>query len=95
MKFRCHDLRHHFASEFAQRTGDIAALQRILGHKTIAMTMRYSHLMTEHLHSAMRKHEAAERTNPGTLREDIGGKQSADLMESDPAGVAPTTAPKL
>jgi integrase len=31
--FRCHDLRHHFASTFLQATGDIAALQAILGHK--------------------------------------------------------------
>ena len=65
--FRCHDLRHHFASEFAQRTGDIAALQAILGHKAIAMTMRYSHLVTEHLHRAMNKHAAgASGTKPGT-----------------------------
>ena len=66
--FRCHDLRHHFASEFAQRTGDIAALQAILGHKTVAMTMRYSHLMTEHLHRAMRRYGSAAETgtNAGT-----------------------------
>jgi integrase len=30
---RCHDLRHPFSAlEFARRTGDIAALQAILGH---------------------------------------------------------------
>lgn len=74
--FRCHDLRHHFASEFAQRTGDIAALQAILGHKTIAMTMRYSHLMTEHLHDAMRRYGAKAGTNPDTSRADIGGQTS-------------------
>jgi integrase/recombinase XerD len=72
--FRCHDLRHHFASEFAQRTGDIAALQAILGHKTIAMTMRYSHLVTEHLHRAMGRHGAADvGTNTGTGRAEIDG----------------------
>ncbi len=51
--FRCHDLRHAFASRFLQATGDIAALQAILGHKTIAMTMRYAHMITSHLHRAM------------------------------------------
>ena len=72
--FRCHDLRHHFASEFAQRTGDIAALQAILGHKAIAMTMRYSHLVTEHLHRAMNKHAAgASGTKPGTNTTDTEG----------------------
>jgi Phage integrase family len=64
--FRCHDLRHHFASLFAQRTGDLAALQAILGHKTIAMTMRCSHLMSDHLHLAMRKAGAPTGTNPAT-----------------------------
>ena len=51
--FRCHDLRHRFASEFLQRTGGLAALQAILGHRTVAMTMRYAHVMTEHLHRAV------------------------------------------
>jgi hypothetical protein len=32
-----------------QRTGDFAALQAILGHKTVIMTLQYSHLMTEHV----------------------------------------------
>ncbi len=64
--FRCHDLRHHFASTFAQRVGDLAALQAILGHKTIAMTMRYSHLMTEHLHAAMNKYGSSAGTGTGT-----------------------------
>ncbi len=72
--FRCHDLRHHFASEFAQRTGDIAALQAILGHKTISMTMRYSHLATGHLHRAMARYGAVVGTNTGTSRADSGGQ---------------------
>jgi hypothetical protein len=38
-----------------QATGDLAALQAVLGHKTIEMTMRYSHLLTEHLHEAVAK----------------------------------------
>lgn len=54
-KHRAHDLRHRFASTFLQATGNIAALQAVLGHKTIEMTMRYSHLMTEHLHAAVEK----------------------------------------
>jgi integrase/recombinase XerD len=65
--FRCHDLRHHFASEFAQKVGDLAALQAILGHKTITMTMRYSHVITDHLHRAMGRYaKATASTNAGT-----------------------------
>jgi integrase/recombinase XerD len=71
--FRCHDLRHHFASLLAQQTGELAALQAILGHKTVAMTMRYSHLMTEHLHRAMNKYGTRASTIPGTSAADLVG----------------------
>lgn len=54
-RYRAHDLRHRFASVFIQATGDIPALQAVLGHKTIAMTMRYAHHSTAHLHEAMRR----------------------------------------
>jgi integrase len=64
--FRCHDLRHAFASTFLQATGDIAALQAILGHKTVSMTMRYAHMITSHLHSAMAKFDAKVGTKAGT-----------------------------
>lgn len=34
--------------------GDILGLQRILGHSSITMTMRYAHLSPDHLESALR-----------------------------------------
>ncbi len=91
--FRCHDLRHHFASEFAQRTGDIAALQAILGHKTIAQTMRYSHLMTEHFHRAMERYGAGAvaGTNAGTTPADIDRRPSTSRGQ-DPGGSPPPAA---
>ena len=51
--FRFHDLRHTFASHFLMRTKDIKALQEILGHGDMKMTMRYAHLLKEHLTAAM------------------------------------------
>jgi len=39
-----HDLRHTFASHWVARGGDLFKLQKILGHKTVQMTMRYAHL---------------------------------------------------
>jgi integrase len=39
-----HDLRHTFASHWVMAGGDIFRLQKILGHKSVAMTMRYAHL---------------------------------------------------
>ncbi len=49
-----HVLRHTFASHFVQGGGNILILQKILGHSSLAMTMRYSHLAPEHLADALR-----------------------------------------
>ena len=40
-----HTLRHTFASHLAMRGVAIRAIQELMGHQTIAMTMRYAHLM--------------------------------------------------
>lgn len=47
--FRFHDLRHSFASHWVMRGGSLRGLQQILGHSSITMTMRYSHLSKEFL----------------------------------------------
>lgn len=47
-----HVLRHTFASHFMMNGGNILTLQRILGHSSITMTMKYAHLAPEHLHEA-------------------------------------------
>lgn len=47
-----HVLRHTFASHFIMNGGDILSLQKILGHASIAMTMRYAHLSSDHLLAA-------------------------------------------
>ncbi len=49
-----HALRHTFASHFIQNGGNIVTLQRILGHSSLAMTMRYAHLAPDHLQDALR-----------------------------------------
>jgi integrase len=53
--FRFHDLRHTFASHLAMRGVDIRVLQELLGQKTIAMTVRYSHLSNKVLRKAVDK----------------------------------------
>ena len=47
--FCFHDLRHTFASRLAMRGVELLDLARLLGHKTIQMVMRYSHLTDRRL----------------------------------------------
>lgn len=44
-----HILRHTFASHFLINGGDILALQRILGHSDLKVTMRYAHLAPDYM----------------------------------------------
>jgi integrase len=40
----CHGLRHTFASHFMMSGGNILTLQKLLGHSSVAVTMKYAHL---------------------------------------------------
>jgi integrase len=53
--FRFHDLRHTFASHLVMKGVDIRIIQQLLGHKTLAMTMRYSHVSNEAMKTAVDK----------------------------------------
>ncbi|MDE2313517.1 MAG: tyrosine-type recombinase/integrase [Elusimicrobia bacterium] len=57
--FRWHDLRHTFASHFIMKTGNLPALQNLMGHATTAMTLRYAHLAKGHLQSEMALFDSA------------------------------------
>lgn len=48
-----HVLRHTFASHLVMRSVGLPAVQQLMGHATIQMTMRYAHLAPDHLRSAI------------------------------------------
>jgi integrase len=52
-EFRFHDLRHTFASRLAQRGVSLKAIQDLLGHADLKMTMRYAHLAQNDLRDAV------------------------------------------
>jgi site-specific recombinase XerD len=56
--FSWHCLRHTFASRLIMAGVDIRTVQELLGHKTIAMTVRYSHLAPKHTLAAVERLDA-------------------------------------
>ncbi|MHC4521848.1 MAG: tyrosine-type recombinase/integrase [Planctomycetota bacterium] len=52
--FRFHDLRHTFASQLVMSDVSIQKVMKLLGHKTLTMTLRYAHLAPSHLVEAVR-----------------------------------------
>lgn len=61
--FRFHDLRHSCASYLAMNGASQRDLMEVLGHKTVQMTKRYSHLSDSHISSVV-----------GSMNEKIFGK---------------------
>jgi integrase len=52
--FVLHALRHTAATRTLSRTGNIAVVQKLLGHRKIQTTMRYAHISDEDLLAAVR-----------------------------------------
>lgn len=57
--YRWHDNRHTAATEILKATGDITAVQKQLGHTSIATTMKYAKVLPEVQRAAVEKASAA------------------------------------
>lgn len=52
-----HSLRHTFASRLVMAGVDLPTVKELMGHKNISMTLRYSHLSSDHKRNAVEKLE--------------------------------------
>jgi integrase len=74
--FRFHDLRHTFASWAVQRGASLHELKDLLGHSSLAMVMRYSHLAPENLRQAVNK--------AGGVLAEVQRGETADAVANGP-----------
>jgi len=54
VNFHFHDLRHTFATRLAESGADVATIAALLGHSSIQMAMRYSHITDDRIRRSVK-----------------------------------------
>jgi integrase len=65
-----HDLRHTFASRLVMARVDFPTVKELMAHKDITMTLRYTHLSSDHEQRAVRTLERVGDKVPATFTTD-------------------------
>lgn len=78
--FTWHCLRHTFASRLVMAGVDIRTVQELMGHKTIGMTVRYSHLAPKHTLAAVERLDAPTE-QPTVTTTDTKGLEQLNVEE--------------
>ena len=86
--FRFHDLRHTAASHWTMRGASLKEVQKLLGHQSITMTMRYAHLSPERLRTAVARLEGLGRPKTSS-----SGTQVAQSTVESPQRLVSAHAP--
>lgn len=81
--FRIHDIRHTAATRTLRGSGDLAAVQKLLGHSDVKTTMKYAHVRSDDLRRAMeagtddseRRREDHERREKRHTERHTGGEK--------------------
>ena len=79
--FTFHDLRHTFASHLVMNGTDLLTVKELLGHRTINMTVRYSHLSQSHKRGAVDTLRFPDRHYLDTKAND---QKKAKIVSSSP-----------